>query len=66
MVNHALKASDILEQRGYSITVIDMHTIKPLDISILKKNLDKNLFVSVEEHNIIMGLELQSQSIYPQ
>ena len=56
MVNHALKASDILEQKGYSITVIDMHTIKPLDISILKKNLDKNLFVSVEEHNIIGGL----------
>jgi len=56
MVNYALKASDLIEKNGYSISVIDMHTIKPLDIKIIKKYFSSSLFVSVEEHNIIGGL----------
>jgi|ERR1035437_362604 transketolase len=56
MVYNSLLASDILEKGGISTRVIDMHTIKPLDNEILVKYSSSNLFVSVEEHNIIGGL----------
>lgn len=54
MVDRALKAAKILEEKGISVDVVDMHTIKPLDTDILKK--DVKLVVSVEEHSIIGGL----------
>ena len=54
MVDRALKAAKILEEKGISLDVVDMHTIKPLDTDILKK--DVKLVVSVEEHSIIGGL----------
>ena len=56
MVYNSLKAADILEEHNISVSVIDMHTIKPLDLEIIKKHLSSKLFVSVEEHNIIGGL----------
>ncbi len=56
MVFNALKTAEILEEKGLSISVIDMHTIKPLDEVSIKKCFNSKLFVSVEEHNIIGGL----------
>jgi transketolase len=56
MVYNSLQASNILEQKGISVRVVDMHTIKPLDTEILEKYSSSNLFVSIEEHNIIGGL----------
>jgi len=56
MVYNSLKASEIIEQVGLSVRILDMHTIKPLDTEVLKKSCDSKLFVSVEEHNIIGGL----------
>lgn len=56
MVYNSMLASDILEQKGLSARVIDMHTIKPLDKDILLQCTSSKLFVSVEEHNIIGGL----------
>src|ERR1039457_1919632 len=35
MVNNSLQASEILEKQGIAATVIDMHTIKPLDTEII-------------------------------
>jgi transketolase len=56
MVYYSLKAAEILEQSGISVTVIDIHTIKPLDTQAISNNLDSKLLVSVEEHSVIGGL----------
>jgi len=57
MVAESLKAADILEQSNISCTIIDMHTIKPLDTELLKQVfLSHKLIVTVEEHTIIGGL----------
>ena len=49
-------ASKLMEKQGIKSTVIDMHTIKPLDLKTIENNYNKKLIVSVEEHNIIGGL----------
>lgn len=56
MVSNALKAADILLEKGMSATVVDIHTIKPIDKDSIFKNIDKKLIVSVEEHNVVGGL----------
>ena len=57
MVYNSLKASELLEQQGISASVIDMHTIKPLDTSIIDQEIrSSELIVSVEEHSMIGGL----------
>ena len=45
-----------LEEQGISSTVIDMHTIKPLDEKALLELLSTKLLVTVEEHNVMGGL----------
>ncbi len=56
MVNESIKAAKILSEKGIYCDVYDMHTIKPLDTEILRNNLGKKLFVTVEEHSKIGGL----------
>lgn len=57
MVREALEAAELLATEGIDCTVIDMHTIKPLDRDCLEKAFTKSrLIVSVEEHTIIGGL----------
>jgi transketolase len=56
MVYNSLKAAGLLQEKGISARVIDVHTIKPLDTKIIKDSLDTRLLVSVEEHTIIGGL----------
>lgn len=57
MVREALDAAELLATEGVYCTVIDMHTIKPLDKDCLDKVFAKSrLIVSVEEHTIIGGL----------
>jgi transketolase len=57
MVYNSLRASEILEKQGVSATVIDMHTIKPLDTEIINNELSSSkLIVSVEEHCKTGGL----------
>lgn len=57
MVREALDAAEDLEESGISATVVDMHTIKPLDTEIFENMSDKcKLIVTVEEHNIYGGL----------
>jgi transketolase len=57
MVYNSLKAAEILEKQGISASVIDMHTIKPLDTKIIDSELRlSKLIVSVEEHGKIGGL----------
>ncbi len=57
MVNESLKASSILESSNISSTVINMHTIKPIDKdAIYSACKTSKIIISVEEHNIIGGL----------
>tara|TARA_B100001540_G_scaffold315256_1_gene342065 strand:+ start:4629 stop:5603 length:975 start_codon:yes stop_codon:yes gene_type:complete len=55
-VYQSLEASKILETYNISCSVINMHTIKPLDEDAIKKACKTKLIVTVEEHNIIGGL----------
>lgn len=57
IVAQAKKALEILKQSGINGTLVNMHTIKPLDKECIY-NLCKNhkLIVTVEEHNLIGGL----------
>ena len=57
MVARSLKVAKMLEENGISSTVINMHTIKPLDIEIiLDANERHKLLVTAEEHSVIGGL----------
>ncbi|AJC66809.1 MULTISPECIES: transketolase family protein [Dickeya] len=56
MVYPSLKAADILEHEGIKCSVINMHTIKPLDYKALDDISDKKLIVTIEEHSTIGGL----------
>ena len=57
MVRESLDAAELLAAQGINCTVVDMHTIKPIDTEYLDKAFAKSkLIVSVEEHTIIGGL----------
>lgn len=57
MVHQSLLAADVLENMGISTTVVDMHTIKPLDTEIIDEiSTTHKLLVTVEEHTVCGGL----------
>lgn len=57
MVQESLKAAQLLEEKGISARVVDMHTLKPLDTEILLAAAkETGCIVTSEEHNIIGGL----------
>lgn len=57
MVGIALEAAQLLNKRGVSVRVINMHTIKPLDrTAVLKAAEECGAIVTVEEHSVIGGL----------
>ncbi len=57
MVQRALSAADILADSGVSVRLIDMHTIKPLDESlVLAAACETGCILTTEEHSIIGGL----------
>lgn len=57
MVGNAMKAAEMLETQGYTVTVINMHTIKPLDEQMLAKVCKSHdVLFTIEEHSIIGGL----------
>ena len=57
MVNEALEAAKLLAAEGIEISVINMHTIKPLDTEcVLKYAKECGNVVTVEEHSVIGGL----------
>lgn len=55
-VHLAIKASEILEEKGISVKLLDMHTIKPIDKEAVLECIDIGNIVTVEDHNIINGL----------
>ena len=57
MVHNSIEASKLLKLNKIDSTVVDMHTIKPIDKEIIKKYaINSKLFVTIEEHSIIGGL----------
>lgn len=56
MVSVALKSAEMLAEQGIHSSVIDMHTIKPLDTQTLSTLLGRRLLVTLEEHSVIGGL----------
>jgi len=57
MVWIAVEAGKILEEKGISVELINIHTIKPLDTEAIIKSITKTrCAVTAEEHNIIGGL----------
>jgi len=57
MVYQAILAANILMDRGISTRIIDMHTIKPLDIECLADAaLETRAIITVEDNTILGGL----------
>ena len=57
MVPEALNAAELLKNEGISAEVINIHTIKPIDVEMITKSaLKTGAVVTAEEHNIIGGL----------
>lgn len=56
-VSEAIKAMEILKEKGINVRVIDMHTIKPIDREmIVKCAKETKQIITVEDHSIIGGL----------
>ncbi len=52
-----LKAAEALQKEGISARVIDMHTIKPLDVDVVNQCIDEmGKIITIEDHNILNGL----------
>ena len=57
MVYEAIEAANTLAQQGIEATVINIHTIKPIDKDIIIEAAKKTgLVLTVEEHSVIGGL----------
>lgn len=57
LVWNAVQAGIALEEKGYSVEVINLHTIKPLDEAAIIRSLQKTrCAVTCEEHNVLGGL----------
>jgi len=57
MVWKSIEAGRILEEKGVSVELINIHTIKPLDTEAIIRSITKTkCAVTVEEHNVIGGL----------
>ena len=57
ILNECIEVAETLKNENLSTTIINMHTIKPIDEeAIIKHAKNKKLIVTIEEHNIIGGL----------
>ncbi|MBS1946525.1 MAG: transketolase family protein [Bacteroidetes bacterium] len=57
LVWKAIEAGKILQEKGVSVEIINIHTIKPIDAEAVSKSISKTkCAVAAEEHNIIGGL----------
>ena len=57
LVWKAIEAAKILQEKGISVDLINIHTIKPIDEDAVIRSINKTrCAVTAEEHNIIGGL----------
>lgn len=53
----ALQAAEELQKKGIAARVVDIHTVKPLDVEAVQRAVDDiGKIVTVEDHNILNGL----------
>ena len=56
-VRLAIAAAEELAKKGIDARVVDMHTVKPLDVDCVKDCIEKiGKIITVEDHNILNGL----------
>jgi len=57
ILGKAIKVAELLEKDGYSVSILDYHTIKPFDEqTLLNSSANKRIIVTFEEHLINTGL----------
>lgn len=57
VVSEAFQAADILSAAGIDAAVIEVHTLKPIQPDLIRKEaLATNAVLTIEEHNVIGGL----------
>jgi len=57
LVWKAIEAGKLLEAEGISVEIINLHTIKPLDVDAIVASISKTgCAVTAEEHNVIGGM----------
>ena len=57
LLNRLQKAADELEKRGIGVTLVEVHTVKPIDVEGVTRVLRNcGAAVTAEDHNIIGGL----------
>ena len=57
MVSESLSAADELAESGISVSVVDMHTLKPLDCALVDQLASEcGCIVTAEDHSVIGGL----------
>lgn len=57
LLHQAKDAAIELEKKGVSVRLIDMFTLKPLDVDLIKESIEKTgKIITVEDHNIYNGL----------
>ncbi|MBX3596528.1 MAG: transketolase [Rhizobiaceae bacterium] len=57
MVSLAVQAAELLQEKGISAAVANIHTIKPLDVEFVTSLVrDRRLVIAAENHSIIGGL----------
>lgn len=57
MLSRSLEAAGLLSSQGIEARVLNIHTVKPLDVSLIRKCAEETgAIVTAEEHSIIGGL----------
>lgn len=57
MIQESLKAAELLKEEGIEPTIVNMHTIKPLDEKlVIELAKTHKTIITAEEHNVIGGL----------
>ncbi len=57
LVSESMKAAELLAEKGIKATVVDMHTLKPLDGDLIDSLVSQcGAIVTAEDHNVIGGL----------
>ncbi|MBT5391413.1 MAG: transketolase family protein [Euryarchaeota archaeon] len=57
LVSESLKAAEALAEQGINATVVDMHTLKPIDGALIDTIVARcGALVTAEDHNVIGGL----------
>lgn len=57
MVARAMEAAELLQKEGINVRVLNMHTIKPIDVDAICEAAEQTgAIVTAEEHNVIGGL----------